>query len=152
MAYIRININKNKKSEKHLYFFSSIFQLFLKIPSIRFFFFKFLPNPKKNEINHVSEMQISEKYLIYAKYEHQVDSNLSCKFDHFWRNLSFWAPKTPLLDAQMRHDVIWNFSPIFIFSTLRIFYVKMDTSEWGGEEGGGLHILSSETTDTKNME
>ena len=38
---------------------------------------------------------------------------------------------------------IWNFTPIFIFSTLRNFYVKMATSE---REGGGLHILSWETT------
>ena len=56
-------------------------------------------------------------------------------------NLSFRAPKTPLLDAQTRYDVIGSFQHIFSFSTLRIFYVKMANSE-----GGGLHILSWETT------
>ena len=34
--------------------------------------------------------------------------------------------------AQTRYDVTWNFTPIFIFSSLRIFYVKMVTSEVEG--------------------
>ena len=42
-----------------------------------------------------------------------------------------------------KRDMMWNISPIFIFSTLRIFYVKMVNSE-GGE---GMNILSWETTD-----
>ena len=43
--------------------------------------------------------------------------------------------------AQMQCDMTWNFTPIFIFSTLHIFYVKIATSE-----GGCLHILEWETT------
>ena len=39
--------------------------------------------------------------------------------------------------TQTQYDMIWNFTTIFIFSTLRIFYAKMATSE-----GGGPHILS----------
>ena len=45
-------------------------------------------------------------------------------------------PKTTLLDArgaQTRFDDVWNFTPIFIFNTLRIFHVKLVTSEGGGE-------------------
>ena len=41
----------------------------------------------------------------------------------------------PLLktrSAQTRYDVMWNFTPIIFCSTLRIFYVKMATSEEGG--------------------
>ena len=41
--------------------------------------------------------------------------------------------------AQTRYEVIWDFTPIFSFSTLRIFYVNMATSEEGEE---GLHILN----------
>ena len=57
--------------------------------------------------------------------------------------MNFWAPKMPLLDArdaQTRYYVIWYFMPIFIFSTLRIFYVKIAPSEGEGE--GGRNILS----------
>ena len=43
--------------------------------------------------------------------------------------------------AQTRYDVIWYFAPIFIFCTLRIFYIKMASSQ----RGGGLHILTWET-------
>ena len=35
-------------------------------------------------------------------------------------------------NAQMRYYVIRNFTPIIFFSILRIFYIKMDTSEGGG--------------------
>ena len=49
-------------------------------------------------------------------------------------------------DAQTQYSVIWNFTHIVFFSTLRIFYVEMATSE-GGEGGGkGLQIRSWETT------
>ena len=72
------------------------------------------------------------KNIIYEKNERQVNSNLLCKFGHYWRKLNFWAPKTPFLGSQTRYDVIWNFTPIFIFSSLRILYVKMTTSEVGG--------------------
>ena len=34
--------------------------------------------------------------------------------------------------TQPRYDVIWNFTPIIFFSSLRIFYVKMVTSDGGG--------------------
>ena len=52
--------------------------------------------------------------------------------------------KTPLLNAltaQTRCDVILNFTPIICFITIRIFYIKMATSE-----GGGLRISSWETS------
>ena len=57
----------------------------------------------------------------------------------FWRKSISWALKIPFLDArsvQTRHNVIWNFTLIFILSTLRIFYIKMATTV------GGLHVLS----------
>ena len=44
-------------------------------------------------------------------------------------------PKTPLLDvhsARTRYDVVWNFTPLFIFSTLRIFCIMMATTQGGG--------------------
>ena len=37
----------------------------------------------------------------------------------------FWTPEVP------KRDMIWNFTAIFIFSTLRIFYVKMAISKGG---------------------
>ena len=45
-----------------------------------------------------------------------------------------WASVGP------ERDMIWNFTPIYFFSTLRIFYVDRATA------GGGLHIRSWETT------
>ena len=63
-------------------------------------------------------------------------------------SLFFWCPKCPFwTPAAPKRDikVIWNFTPIFISSTLRIFYVKMATSD-GGMGVSTLHILSWETT------
>ena len=85
------------------------------------------------------KMAISQKLRIvqkklYARNERQINFNLPCKFGHFWRKLNLMASKTPLLDArdaQTRYDLIWNFTPIFIFSSLHIFYVKMVTSDEG---------------------
>ena len=74
------------------------------------------------------------KKINCAKEKQQFISNMSCKFGYFWKKLNFWAPKTSILDArgaQTRYDVTWKFTPIFIFNTLRIFYVKMVTSEGG---------------------
>ena len=68
------------------------------------------------------------KKIIYAKNERHINSNLTCRFGYFWNFFNFWAPKTPLMDtrsAQTRYDATLN----FIFSILRIFYVKMATSE-----------------------
>ena len=63
----------------------------------------------------------------------------------FERKIIFWGAQTwaclGACGAQTRYDVIGYFTPIFIFSSLSIFYVKIATSEW---EGGGLHILSSD--------
>ena len=78
----------------------------------------------KSTITQKQKIGITEK-IIYAKNERQVNSNL---------------PKTALLDArgaQTQYDVTWNFTPIFFFNSLRIFYVKMATSERGG---GGVCI------------
>ena len=100
--------------------------------------FKFLlcPAKKKYKIDHISKTKNCTKNVIYAKNERQINPNLPYKFGYFWRKMNFWTPKTPLYDphnAQARYDVIWNFQHIFSFSTLRIFYVKMATSE---REGG----------------
>ena len=48
--------------------------------------------------------------------------------------LNFWVPKTPLFlrhSTQTQYDAILNFTPIFCFSTLCTFYVKMATSQGG---------------------
>ena len=63
------------------------------------------------------------------------------------------AQNTPFEGAQTRYEIL---CPSFIFSTLRMSYVKMATSEggeWGrGEWGmGNLHIRSWETTITRNL-
>ena len=55
---------------------------------------------KKYKIDHISKGKDRTKKVIYAKNERQINSNLPWKFDHFWRNLNFWAPKTPLLNAR----------------------------------------------------
>ena len=37
----------------------------------------------------------------------------------FWRKLNFWAPNKAFLDAlgaQAWYDVMWSFTPIYIFS------------------------------------
>ena len=76
----------------------------------------------------------------------QVNSNFPCKFGHFWRKLNFWVFKTPLLNAhsaQTRYDVVWNFMPIFRFSTLHISYVKMATSQ-GGRGGVCIYLVGLE--------
>ena len=78
---------------------------------------------------------------MYAKNERQVNSNLPCKFGHFWRKLNFWGAVWTCLGAcgaQTRYDVIWNFVPIIFCRSLRIFYVNMATSEGGG----GLQIFN----------
>ena len=61
----------------------------------------------------------------------------------------------PLLDtrgAQTRYDVIWNFTPFFILITLRIYYIKMATSERGGDAytqlGQGYLIFFSKSNET----
>ena len=41
----------------------------------------------------------------------QVNSDLPCKFGHFWIKLNFWASTTPLLEVrgtQTPYDVVWN--------------------------------------------
>ena len=58
-------------------------------------------------------------------------SNLAI-FEESW---IFEHPNCTTLDtcgAQMRYDVILNFTPIFIFSSLHNLYLKMVTSEGGG--------------------
>ena len=90
------------------------------------FFFQIVPKKKIQNRSYLKTENCLKK-VIYAKNKRQINSNLPCKFGHFWRKLNFWTP------AQMRYDLIWNFTPISIFSTLRIFYVKLATSEAGGE-------------------
>ena len=53
---------------------------------------------------------------------------------------AFWEYKNWILGAQnapfgrlWHPNAIWSFTPIFIFNTLRIFHVKLVTSEGGGE-------------------
>ena len=57
-----------------------------------------------------------------------------------WKGLMSLILKTPLMNAQTLYDVIWNFVPIFIISTLCIFHVKMARSEERGKRC--LHIIS----------
>ena len=46
------------------------------------------------------------------------------------KNLMFWCPKRPFWTP--KRDMMRYEMPITFFSTLRIFYVKMATSEMGG--------------------
>ena len=109
--------------------------------------FKFQVLKETNTKSIISQkLRIAQKKVIRIKNDRQINSNLPCKFSHFWRKLNFRAPITPLLDSHMsgtRYDV-FNFQHVFSFSKLRIFYVKIATSEGG--EGEDLHIVSWETT------
>ena len=56
--------------------------------------------------------------------------------------IRFVFKSTENLPTLSRPDAIWcDFVPIIFFSSFRIFYVKMATSE-GGWGGRGLHILN----------
>ena len=82
--------------------------------------------------------------IIYAKIERQINPNLPCKFCHFWINLKFWAPKTAPFGRPWRPNVIWRDMKFYahqFFSSLRIYYVDMVTSEGGGGVCN-LHILN----------
>ena len=72
--------------------------------------------------------------LVLQKNKRQISSNIPCKFGHFWRKFNFLAPKTSLLDARSAETryVIWSFTSNFIFSPLRIFYVKSPPPTSGG--------------------
>ena len=63
------------------------------------FFFKFL-QIKKYKVDHILKIKICTKKSFMQKNERQVNSNLFCKFGHFWRKLNFWASKRGVLGAQ----------------------------------------------------
>ena len=46
-----------------------------------------------------------------------------------------------IVGAQTRYAVIWKFAPIIFCSSLRIFYVKIATSETGGGRGFCISLL-----------
>ena len=49
-----------------------------------------------------------------------------------WKKDEFLGAKNVFIDArgaQTQYDVVWYFTPIFIFSALHIFYIKIATSE-----------------------
>ena len=63
-----------------------------------------------------------------------------CKFGQFWRKFYFSHIFLDIFDAhnsKTRYDVILIFQHIFSFSTFRILYIKMATSE--GEERGSAY-------------
>ena len=84
---------------------------------------------------------ISQKLRI-AKKNHLCKKWASCQFQstlQIWpllKKVKFLTSKNAPFRHPWRPNAIWNFTPIFIFSTFSIFYVKMATSE----EGGGVCI------------
>ena len=72
------------------------------------------------KIDHISKTKNRTKKFIHRKNERQVNSNFPCKF------------------GQTRYDVIWNFTPIIIFSTSRSFMSRWPLLREKGR--GGLHI------------
>ena len=61
---------------------------------LRIFSFKFPRNPEGKTSKSVISQKLCKnrtKKVIYAKNERRVNSNLHCKFGHFWRKLNFWG-------------------------------------------------------------
>ena len=86
------------------------------------------------------------KNIICAKTDCQINANLPCKFGHCWRKFNFLRIFLDLLDAhnsKTQYDVTWFFSISSVSAHCASFMSKIATSEGGG---GGLHILSWETT------
>ena len=87
-----------------------------------------------NESDYISRTKNRTKKNHILK---KLVSNLLCKFCHFSRKLNFWALKNAPFGRPWRPNATWNFTPIFIFSSLRISYVRTATSQRGG---GGVCI------------
>ena len=84
------------------------------------------------------KLRIAQKKSFMQKNECQFNSNPPSKFGHFWRKLNFFGHRLGARGAQTRNHVIGNFTLIIFLSTLRIFYVKITTSDGGR---GGLQPL-----------
>ena len=82
---------------------------------------------KKYEIDHISKNKHRTKRVIHAKNERQINSNLPCKFGHFWRKLNF------------RGKVEICAKPIIFFSIAHLLCRY-------GHFWGCLHTRSWETT------
>ena len=70
------------------------------------------------------------------KNDRRINSILPCKFGHFWRELNFRAPKTPILDArgaQTRYDMKF-------YAHLRILW-------WPLLRGRGVGVCLSSVTE-----
>ena len=65
-------------------------------------FFKFLTSPAK-KIQNQSYPKNWELYNM-IKNERQINSNLPCRFGHFLRELTFWAPETFFLNGRSAHN------------------------------------------------
>ena len=48
-------------------------------------------NTKMTKSDYISKLRIAQKISFMQKKERQVNSNLPCKFGHFWRKLNFWG-------------------------------------------------------------
>ena len=82
-----------------------------------------------------------------SKTKNRTKKNTPANLTTFEESWIFGRPKRPFWTAAApKPDMMWYeiLCPPFSYSTLRIFYVEMAISEWGG--GGGLHIRSWETT------
>ena len=89
---------------------------------------------KKYKIDPISTTKNRTKKFIYAKNESGKFLISLANLATFEKNWIF-GPKRLILNthvAQTQYDRIWNCTPIFISSTLRILYVNIATSEWGG--------------------
>ena len=67
-------------------------------------------NTKITLSDYIWKTENRTKNTIYVKDERQVNSNLLCKFGHFWWNLNFWGAVWACLGAcgsQMRYDMMW---------------------------------------------
>ena len=81
------------------------------------------------------KLRIAWKKSIRQKNERQVNSNLPCKFGYFSSKMNFLGAHNAPFELQQHPNVIWcvmKFYAYHFFSTLRIFYVDMVTSEGGG--------------------
>ena len=108
--------------------------------------FKFLVSPAKKieKLITSQSLRIAQKNLFMQKVSFRSVPINAANFTTSEESLIFfWEPLLDAGSTQTRYDGTWNLTPIYIFKSWRIFFVKMSTAEgWGGS----LHILSWETT------
>ena len=96
--------------------------------------------------DYISKTKNRKKKIVYTINERQVNSNLPCKFGHFWRKLNYLGAQNAPFGRPRHSNALWcdiKFYAYNFLRTLRIFNVNISLVVTGPEPVSTIYILLS---------